>query len=331
MRHVTLVFLLLTALVLASITASASRHASPGDTIVVASTSDHGPGTLRQALLDAQYGDTITFDPAVFPPTAPVTISLAGALPQIHQGNLTLDASNAGVILDGTNVPGAWVACLQVNSNGNTVQGLQVSNFSGTGIAIGGACNTIGGDRSVGAGPHGQGNLTSRNDVGVGLWGSHVSSNTIEGNLIGSDATGVVELGNRHGVEISEGANGNVVGPDNVIAHNDVGVLFHQGSNGNAIGPDNVIAHNDGAGIDVVNPETLHNTITQNSIHDNDGMGIDLWDGGNGELAAPHITDLDLDAGTVTGTACSSCTIEVFSDGCSEGKVYEGRTTADGA
>jgi methionine-S-sulfoxide reductase len=36
-----------------------------GRTLLVTSTEDSGPGTLRQALQDAQTGDTITFDPAV--------------------------------------------------------------------------------------------------------------------------------------------------------------------------------------------------------------------------------------------------------------------------
>jgi hypothetical protein len=39
--------------------------------IVVTSPTDSGEGSLRQALLNALPGDTITFAPAVFPPTAP--------------------------------------------------------------------------------------------------------------------------------------------------------------------------------------------------------------------------------------------------------------------
>ena len=114
---------------------------------------DSGPGTLRQALLDAQDGDTITFDPTVFPPTAPVTISITSPLPHIYANNLLLDASNAGVILDGSQLPGDWEAGLQiVSSQGNTIRGLQISNFSGPGIAISGEAshNVIGGDRSIG-------------------------------------------------------------------------------------------------------------------------------------------------------------------------------------
>jgi parallel beta-helix repeat protein len=77
---------------------------APAATLVVTSTADSGPGTLRQALLDAGNGDTITFDSAVFPPGSPVTITLTSGLPDIIQGNLTIDASNAGVILDGSSI-----------------------------------------------------------------------------------------------------------------------------------------------------------------------------------------------------------------------------------
>jgi len=58
-----------------------------GRTIVVTSPADSGAGTLRQALLDAQPGDTITFDPAVFLPGSPVTLTLTSGLPELTQGN----------------------------------------------------------------------------------------------------------------------------------------------------------------------------------------------------------------------------------------------------
>ena len=51
-----------------------------GKAIGVTSTADSGSGTLRQALLDAESGDTITFDPSVFPPNAPATIYLTSSL-----------------------------------------------------------------------------------------------------------------------------------------------------------------------------------------------------------------------------------------------------------
>src|SRR3990172_2004976 len=51
--------------------------APQGRTLLVTNANDSGPGTLRQALQDAKPYDVITFDPVVFPPDAPVTISIA--------------------------------------------------------------------------------------------------------------------------------------------------------------------------------------------------------------------------------------------------------------
>ena len=77
-----------------------SVHAA---TFTVTNTDDAGAGSLRQAILDANDmagADTITFDAAVFPPGTPATISPANDLPTIT-GDLTIDASGAGVIIDG--------------------------------------------------------------------------------------------------------------------------------------------------------------------------------------------------------------------------------------
>jgi hypothetical protein len=129
-----------------------SAVAAQGNTIVVTSTAEGGPGTLRQTLLDVQSGDTITFDTAVFPPNAPATIYLSSGLPVISQGNLKIDASNAGVILDGSNIDEGFVPCLKIVSDGNTVHGLQLVNFApGAGISLskGAQHNAMFGDQRV--------------------------------------------------------------------------------------------------------------------------------------------------------------------------------------
>ena len=127
-------------------------------------------GTLRWALLGAQAGDTITFDPEIFPPGRPTTIFLTSEMPRISQGDISIDASNAGVILDGSKLPGNSVFGLVINSDHNTVMGVQIINFQGSGIYLeDGSYNRIGGDRSIGIGPLGQGNLISNNFVGIGL------------------------------------------------------------------------------------------------------------------------------------------------------------------
>jgi hypothetical protein len=61
---------------------------APAATIVVTSTADSGPGTLRWALEIAVASDTITFDTTVFPPASPVTIALSSALPKLDDGNV---------------------------------------------------------------------------------------------------------------------------------------------------------------------------------------------------------------------------------------------------
>ncbi len=280
-----------------------------GKTIVITSVADSGPGTLRQALLDAQSGDIITFDPAVFPPEAPATILLKNededsALPIVIQGGLTIDASNAGVILDGSNTSGDGVIGLEIDSSGNIVRGLQIINFTGTGIALcNGSHNTIGGDRGIGTGPLGQGNLTSKNAIGIELCGSGFN-NTITGNLVGTDHTETEDWGNRlNGI---------------VIEHEMID---------NMIGPRNVIAYSDSMGILIWGATAFGNTITQNSIYDN-SFGIRLAEG-NTMLSSPQISNFDIGAGTVAGSACANCIIEIFSTDSNEGDIYEGRTQAN--
>ena len=77
-----------------------------------------------------------------------------------------IDASNAGVILDGSKIHMDWVNGLSISSDGNTIQGLQIVNFSGSGIAICSASyNKIGGNRNIGDGSLGQGNLVGKNGI----------------------------------------------------------------------------------------------------------------------------------------------------------------------
>lgn len=283
---------------------------SEGTDITVTSTEDSGTGTLRQSLQDAQLGDTITFDPAVFPPDAPATIFISSELPFIERDYLTLDASNAGVILDGIVTTGGWFQGLQVVSvSGVRVMGLQFTNFS-VGIAISGKStnNIIGGDRSVGDGPWGQGNSFVNNGTGIDIAASKTTLNTITGNLFGTDGSQNEDLKN--------------FGP---------GIRIWEGTHDNTIGPDNIIAYNVGRGIDIIGQYTVRNTITQNSIHSNGGIAllIDWHLRNNFRLLVPTISTFDLQNGKISGTACAGCTVEIFSDNQDEGAIYEGMTTAD--
>jgi len=273
---------------------------------VVTSTADSGAGTLRWALETARSGDTITFDPAVFPPNDPSTIYPQSELPPIERprGHITIDGSNSGVIIDGRDVPGDWNNGLQIYADNNTVMGLQIVNFAGSGIAICSASsNVIGGDREVGAGPIGQGNLISENTIGIDLCDYGVE-NVVTGNVIGTDSSGGRPWGNtRSGIWIEDGVSRTTIGPDNVIAYN-CGAIEISGS------------------------RAVSNTITANRIYGNSCTPISLLDGGNDELEAPLLTEVDTLGGRVTGWACADCIIEVFAQTKDGQSVFEGVTQA---
>jgi hypothetical protein len=219
--------------------AAPQPEARAAQTITVDNPADSGTGTLRQAILDASPGDTITFDTSVFPPTSPVTIALTSALPPLEQGNVTIDASDAGVILDGSALSGG--AGLRLESSGNVIKGLEIYHFPNIGIRLepGADQNVIGGDNTVGAGPTGEGNVLSENGVD-GLW-IEGDDNVVQGNFIGTDAAGKTDRGNHtEGVRINGGA-GNVIGgtaegEQNVISGNgNNGVLIHSGAHHNTV------------------------------------------------------------------------------------------------
>ena len=222
-------------------------------TCTVTKPNDSGAGSLRQCLLNAAPGATIDFDPQKFPPTAPVSIILATPLPFITVNGLTIDGSNAGVILDGG--IGAITNGLVISHTSNvTIRGLQILHFSIAGIVVTAAAsdNTIGGDHKLGAGLLGQGNLLSGNGR-AGLWieGNGTTNNRVLGNYIGTTSNGKQKLGNKgRGVIIAQGASGNWIGGDtpnvgNLISGNAESGIFLAGNGasnnyvvGNYIGTD---------------------------------------------------------------------------------------------
>ena len=201
-----------------------------------------------------------------------MTIFLSRQLPPITQGTVTLDGSNAGVILDGSLTPPDTIG-LVVNSGGNTIKGMQVLHFPANGILLtaNASHNTIGGDRTVGRGPTGEGNVISANGPWSGLQ-IYGSDNVVQGNLIGTDAAGSVALGNAvSGLQLEGPRNvvgGIVAGKRNVISGNEGGVVI-QGRNaisnaiiGNLIGTNvsGTLALGNGAGVGI-SGSASHNRV----------------------------------------------------------------------
>lgn len=212
--------------------------ATPNTTWVVNNPANSGSGTLREALQNVADGDTITFDAGVFPTANPVTITPLTELPYLSHNNVTLTAENAGVILEGGAAPGGANG-ISISGSGNSVRGFRIQNFSAHGVylAPGAVGNTIGGDRTMGSGLYGQGNLIVFNDGnGVEIRGPGASGNFIEGNFIGVDPLGMYAWGNGlSGVAIWAGASGNTVGGNsaglrNVISGNTQNGIWIQGA-----------------------------------------------------------------------------------------------------
>ncbi|MFK7966563.1 MAG: LamG-like jellyroll fold domain-containing protein, partial [Burkholderiaceae bacterium] len=264
------------------------------------------------------------------------------ALGNTSEGIVTI--SGSGNVIGGTNaadrniVSGNGVNEIGIygSSSGTLVQGNWVgpdatgrssfgTNVSGIAVSTTGSGNIIGGTAA------GAGNLIS----GHGQTGIYVNTdgNSILGNQIGTTASGDGLLGNGPGVFIDTAGENNIIGSEaapNVIAGNRWGVVIDDtGSNGN--------------------------TISANSIYDNDERGIDFGFNGvtandngdadtgpNGLLNFPVIYDAVVAAGdiTITGEARPGAIVEFFvSDpdehegfvhGNGEGRTYIGSDTVSG-
>ena len=182
------------------------------------------------------------------------------------------------VVLDGGGA-GNSVSGLKITTDGCLIRGLVVQNFGGTGfgngiLISGGSGNHIEGNflgtdaggtkalgntdagvmllngatgNTVGGSSPAARNLVSGNKL-FGVATGKASDNTIQGNYIGTEATGTLALGNNlNGVSIDVSSNNNSVGgaspgEGNLISGNGSGIAFGGGSGnivqGNLIGTD---------------------------------------------------------------------------------------------
>jgi hypothetical protein len=206
-------------------------------TCMVTSTADDGSGSLRECISNLSEGGIIAFDTQIFSPNKPATIQLLSTLPVIEQITFTIDASNAGVILDGSQLGSG--NGLEFYASDSVIMGLQIVNFPENGMRVNGDNNRIGGNRLNGAGPTGEGNLLSGNGInGIILYGNN---NNISGNLIGTDAKGTSAFPNYYGIFISEWCKDTIVGgtnegEGNVISGNTFANLDTWGNHTQVIG-----------------------------------------------------------------------------------------------
>ncbi len=287
--------------------AFATTTVTPGaSTLVVTNTNESGPGSLYQAIVDANDPgprDTITFN---IPGPGPHTIAPTGDLPDITQP----------VVIDGTTQPGyagtplieingqnAGTAFgLVVNGSNSIVRGLAINRFHHVGIVLSGAgghrleANFIGTNTSgtaalgnleqgvfisspnnvIGGATAAERNVISGNTAqGVIILGAAATGNVVSGNFIGSNVSGTARIPNGGaGVAVINGASNNTIG-------------------GTTAGAGNLISGNTGPGVNINTAGTTGNTVAGNFIGTNAAGSAALFNGNSGVV---------LNAGTTNNT-----------------------------
>jgi len=225
----------------------------------VTNTNDAGPGSLRQAIADANAAaappHNINF---AIPGGGVQTIALATVLPSITAPAIINGTSQTGfagiplIQLSGNNTVGNGLI-LAAGSGGSTVRGLIINGFTTAGISV------------------------------------ESNGNTVSGNYIGLDATGTLPRPNGvFGIAIQPGFTGNIIGGPNpgdrnVISGNTTfGVIIAGGSNsvqGNFIGTNaagTAAVANIGAGVviqDATNNIVGGSTAAARNIISGNGTG----------------------------------------------------------
>lgn len=307
-------------------------QAQGGIIYTVTKTADTNDGTcdtdcsFREAISAANAGGTAASIHFSIPGSGTHSIQLNSGLPAIS-APVTIDGTSQpsynGTLLIEINGSNAGIANgLWITGGGATVRGLMVNHFIGQGIILqGGGENVIAGniigtnvtydtgignrdgvyifnsaDNTVGGTTLPDRNIIGGNtDDGVNFEGAGAFGNVVVGNVIGTDPSGNVNLGNAgDGVKISNTSSDNVVG-------------------GTEPGAGNLIAFNHGRGVYSERDTTFAtgNSILGNSMRANNGLGIDLDgenvtanDAGDTDEGANHLQNFPVltQAETVTGS-----------------------------
>jgi hypothetical protein len=186
--------------------------------------------------------------------------------------NLISGQAGTGVLID--------------TSSGNVIEGNYIGTNSGGTTAIGNGFgiqlirannNTIGGTTSSAR------NVISGSGSEAIRANSHVNGNKIEGNYIGTNASGLGALGNGVGVDFYGTSTNNIIG-------------------GTTAGERNVISGNSGDGVGLFNPGTTGNTVEGNYIGVDRTGSAPLANSGPGVTVITGATN-NLIGGTTVGAA----------------------------
>ena len=249
----------------------------------------------------------------------------------IRVGGTTVGARNviSGNGAHGVEIKSSFDNVVEGNYIGVDVTGIVGLGNSNHGVHI---TSNAAQDNLIGGTASGAGNIISDNGgVGV-IVTSSAAGNMIEGNYIGTDVTGTIDLGNTsRGVQIGPGTSGNSIGGADVDAAN-------------------TIAFNGDYGVGLAASASSGNAISGNLIYSNTGLGIDLEsdgvtpnDAGDGDSGPNNLQNFPVLAsatsgstnieGSLNSTANTEFRVEFFSNtvcdvsGHGEGETYLGSTT----
>jgi CSLREA domain-containing protein len=272
-----------------------------GANFVVNSSGDADDGTcnaghcsLREAIDAANSAagpDLITFD------LGSASITPASPLPVLTGGGTTI-RGDLQIALDGSSIAAAFGDGLAIASDGNRIQGLEVHDFPGAGILVGGfsfqgsASNNVIGVDGDGIEDALEGNtIHSNGSSGIEILGNGAAGNVVAGNHIGTNTAGTSARPNFFfGVQATHGSTNTRIGTDrdgtsddlerNVISGNDSSGVAIDTSNevaGNYIGFEANGSDSLGNAIDGITVVGASNTIGPGNVIGNNGNnGISL-------------------------------------------------------
>ena len=181
-----------------------------------------------------------------------------------------------GNVIAANNHQGVYIYQAESNSVLGNFIGTDAAGQAALGHDVAGVLINEAPRNFIGGAAAGEGNLLSGNNTGVFLLGSGTTDNRVQGNRIGTNASGGA-LGNIFGIAIGSAASDTTVG--------------------GPAGAGNTIAFNSMSGVIIGNVAGNGHDITGNSIFSNNGLGIDLQGGTQDSNGVTTNDSLDADTG----------------------------------
>jgi len=273
-----------------------------------------------------------------------------------NNNNITIKGNYFGVNADGSaqsnGLSGVGVDIATVNAaivGGNTVADQNVFGNLTTGIVqIAGSGSSFTGNR-IGLGKTNTSFMPNTTGIQINNNANVDALNhSISANLIGKNTTGIKLIGLQGGTGTVTGTQivGNLIGTDSSGSTNNLGnsgdaISIDDGvintTIGNSVKP-NTIAYSNQNGVFINGAASVGNTIQNNNIRNNLGLGILLLNGANSNIASPVLTQQLSNgsggftySGFVNGVANTQYTVDFYSslisDSRSQGANYLGSTT----